>query len=181
MIDLIRVLGSEHIFEIIDFLKKTPDQNASFIGKSLDIHIITVQRVLDTLEKYGFVKSKEKRGIGRPSKTYSYLGGGFKINLDELFSGFDLKNKTIREKGNTEISFSYDVDKEIVNAILIGGKKGKKLKISPRTGRFLWLVPPPDSKGETIESISRKAGIPLIDAIKFFLEMQDLEVLEAIK
>jgi len=181
MIDLIRVLGSEHIFEIIDFLKKNPDQNASFIGKSLAMHIITVQRVLDTLENYGFVKSKEKRGIGRPSKTYSYLGGEFKINLDKLFSGYDLKEKIIREKGNTEISFSYDVDKEIVNAILVGGKKGEKIKLNLKTGRFLWLVPPPDSKGETIESISRKAGIPLADAIKFFLEMQDLEVLEAIK
>jgi len=181
MIDLIRVLGSEHIFEIIDFLKKNPDQNASFIGKSLTMHIITVQRVLDTLENYGFVKSKEKRGVGRPSKNYSYLGGEFKINLDKLFSGYDLKEKIIREKGNTEISFSYDVDKEIVNAILVGGKKGEKIKLSLKTGRFLWLVPPPDSKGETIESISKKASIPLIDAIKFFLEMQDLEVLEAIK
>ncbi len=181
MIDLIRVLGSEHIFEIIDFLKKNPDRNASFIAKSLNIHIITVQRVLDTLEKYVFVKSKEKRDIGRPSKTYSYLGGEFKVNLDKLFSGYDLRKKLIREKGNSEISFSYDVDKEIVNAILIGGKKGKKIKLGPKTGRFLWLVPPPDSKGETVESISNKAGIPLIDAIKFFLEMQDFEVLEAIK
>ena len=61
------------------------------------------------------------------------------------------------------------------------GKKGEKIKLNPKTGRFLWLVPPPDSKGETVESISSKAGIPLIDAIQFFLEMQDLEVLEAIK
>ena len=181
MIDLIRILGSENIFEIIDFLKKNPDQNASFIAKSLTMHIITVQRVLDTLEKYGFVESKEKRGIGRPSKTYSYLGGEFRINLDKLFSGYDLKEKIIRETGSPEVSFSYDVDKEIVNAILIGGKEGEKIKLNPKTGRFLWLVPPPDSKGETIESISSKAGIPLIDAIKFFLEMQDLEVLEAIK
>jgi len=181
MIDLIRILGSENIFEIIDFLKKNPDQNASFIGKSLTMHIITVQRVLDTLEKYGFVESKEKRGIGRPSKTYSYLGGEFKINLDKLFSGYDLKEKIIRETGSPEVSFSYDVDKEIVNAVLIGGKEGEKIKLDPKTGRFLWLVPPPDSQGETIENISNKAGIPLIDAIKFFLEMQDLEVLEAIK
>jgi predicted transcriptional regulator len=181
MIDLIRILGSDHIFKIIDFLKKNPDQNASFIADNLNIHILTVQRVLETLEKYGFVKSKEKRGVGRPSKIFSYLGGEFKVNLDKIFSGYDLKDKLIRETGIDKISFSYDVDKEVVNAILIGGKKGEKIKLDPKKGRFLWLVPPPDSKGETIESISKKAGIPLIDAIKFSLEMQDLEILEVIR
>jgi hypothetical protein len=133
------------------------------------------------LEKYGFVETKEKRGVGRPSRTYSYLGGEFKVNLDKLFSGYDMKHKLVREAGNDNISFSYDVDREIINVILIGGKKGKKMKINPKAGRFLWLVPPPDSDGETIESISSKAGIPLIDAIKFCLEMQDLNVLEVIQ
>ncbi len=181
MIDLIRVLGSDHVFEIIAFLRKDPERNASFIAKKVDIHTVTVQRVLDTLAKYGFVKTDEKRGVGRPSTTYSYLGGKFIVKLDELFSGYDLRNKLVRESGQAEVSFSYDVDKEIVNAILIGGKKGKKIKLDSRSGRFLWLVPPPDSRGETIESISQKAGVPLIDAIKFCLEMQDLEILEVLQ
>lgn len=178
MIELIRILGSDHIFEIIDFLKKNPEKNASFIADNLGIHIVTVQRVLGTLERHGFVKSSEKRGVGRPSKTFSYLGGEFKVNLDELFSDYDLKDKLVRETGRSEISFSYDVDKEIVNAILIGGKKGKKVKLDLKVGRFLWLVPPPDSRGEAISHISEKAGISLIGAIKFCLEMQDLGVLE---
>lgn len=181
MIDLIRVLGSDHVFEIIAFLRKNPGRNASFVAKKLNIHTVTVQRVLDTLAKYGFVKTDEKRGVGRPSTIYFYLGGKFTVDLDELFSGFDLRNKRVRESGLPELSFSYDVDKEIVNAILIGGKKGKKIKLDSRSGRFLWLVPPPDSRGETIESISQKAGVPLIDAIKFCLEMQDLEILEVLQ
>jgi predicted transcriptional regulator len=178
MIELIRILGSDHIFEIIDFLRKTPDKNASFIASKLNIHIVTVQRVLDTLEKYGFVRSSEKRGIGRPSKTFTYLGGEFKVNLDGLLSDYALKDKLVRESGNSDISFSYDVDKEIVNAVLIGGKKGEKVKLDPKTGRFLWLVPPPDSQGDPISQISSEAGLSLIDAIKFCLEMQDLGVLE---
>ncbi|MDH5386483.1 MAG: transcriptional regulator [Candidatus Aminicenantes bacterium] len=181
MIDLIRVLGSEHAFEIIDFLKKNPDQNASFIASNLNIHIVTVQRVLETMEKYGFVSTKEKGGVGRPSKTFSYIGGDFKVNLDDLFSGYDLKDKLVRETGSSDVTFSYNVDKEFVNAILVGGKRGKKIKLDPKTGRFLWLVPPPDSKGETIESISSQAGLPLPDAIKFCLDMQDLEILEVIR
>jgi predicted transcriptional regulator len=178
MIDLIRVLGSDHVFEIIDFLKKNPERNSSFIAGKLNIHTVTVQRVLDTLAKYGFVETKEKRGVGRPSTIFTYIGGEFTVNLDGLFSGYDLKEKRIRESGNTEVSFSYDIDKEIVNAILIGGKKGKKVKLDSRLGRFLWLVPPPDSCGETIASISQKAGVSLIDSIKFCLEMQDLDIVE---
>ena len=32
MIDLIRILGSEHIFSIVDFVQKNPGQNASSRG-----------------------------------------------------------------------------------------------------------------------------------------------------
>ena len=181
MIDLIRVLGSEHIFSIIDFIQKNPAQNASSIASSLNIHTVTVQRALETLAKYGFVDVEEKRGVGRPSRNFTYKGGKLKIDLNELFSDYDLKNDLIRESGNPDISFSFDVDKEMVNAILFGGKKGNKIKLDAKTGKFLWLVPPPDSKGETIENISQKAGVPLIDAIRFCLKMQELDVLEVIQ
>ena len=180
MIDLIRVLGSEHIFGIIDFVRNNPGENASFIANSLNIHPVTVQRVLETLARYGFIGVEEKKGLGRPSRNFTYLGGKFTVDLDELFSDYGLKNKRIREIENPDITFSFDVDKEIVNAILIGGKKGKKIKLDLKRGRFLWLIPPPDSKGETIESLSKEAGIPLIDAIRFSLEMQEIGVLEVI-
>lgn len=178
MIDLIRVLGSEHTFSIIDFVKKNPAQNASSIASSLNIHTVTVQRVLETLARYGFVSVEEKRGVGRPSRNFTYLGGTLTVDLDKLFSDYSLKDNLVRESGNPEVSFSYDVDKETVNAILIGGKKGEKIKLDPKTGRFLWLVPPPDSKGETIEHICKEAGIPLIDAIRFCLKMEEIDVLE---
>ncbi len=181
MIDLIRILGSEHIFSIIDFVKKNPGQNASFIATNLNIHTVTVQRVLETLAKYGFVAVDEKRGIGRPSRNFTYLGGQLTVDLNKLFSDYSLKDNLVRESGNPDISFSYDVDKETVNAVLIGGKKGEKIKLDNKAGRFLWLVPPPDSKGETIEHICEEAGIPLIDAIRFCLKMEEIDVLEVIR
>ncbi len=181
MIDLIRILGSEHIFSIVDFVQKNPGQNASSIASSLNIHTVTVQRALETLAKYGFVDVEEKRGVGRPSRNFTYKGGKLTIDLNELFSSYDLKDDRIRESGNPDISFSYDVDKETVNAILFGGKKGDKIKLDQKTGRFLWLVPPPDSKGETIEHICVEAGIPLIDAVRFCLRMQEMDVLEVIR
>lgn len=181
MIDLIRVLGSEHIFSIIDFVKKNPCQNASSIASSLNIHPVTVQRALETMAKYGFVAVEEKRGVGRPSRNFTYLGGQLTVDLNKLFSDYGLKDNLVRESGNPDISFSYDVDKETVNAVLIGGKKGEKIKLDSKAGRFLWLVPPPDSKGETIEHICEAAGIPLIDAIRFCLKMEEIDVLEVMR
>lgn len=180
MIDLVKIIASDHLLEIIEFVKNNPGNNAFFLSKKLKIHFITVQRHLDTLVKYNFIATDEKRGTGRPSKIYSYVGGSFSVNLDELLQEYGLRSEKVRETGNSNIAFSYDVDKEIVNAILIGGKHGEKIKLDEKEGRFLWLVPPPDSKGEIIENIARKVGIAVPDAIKMVLELKELNILEVI-
>ena len=113
---------------MVNYIKNNPDTNAYNLTKNVKIHIVTAQRILDTLEKYGFVTSQEKKGIGRPSKIYSYIGGKFKIDLDELLNIYQNRLLKIRETGNPEITFSYDIDKEIINAILLKGKTGKKIK-----------------------------------------------------
>ncbi len=181
MIDLIKVIASEHFLRIIEFVKGNPGNNASHISRKLNIHIITVQRYLDTLEKYGFTATAEKRGSGRPSRIYTYIGGSFNVNIDELLREYMMRTEKVRETGNPDVIFSYDVDKEIVNAVLVGGKKGKKVKLDEKEGRFLWLVPPPDSEGEVIENIARDGSIAVPDAIKTVLELKELGVLEVIK
>jgi predicted transcriptional regulator len=181
MIDLIRALSSEHIFAIVDYVKKNPGQNASAIAAALNIHPVTVQRPLETLAKYGFVSVEERRSVGRPSHNYTYLGGSLTIDLDKLFSDFALKDRLVRESGHPDISFSYDVDRETVGAVLVGGKSGRKIKLDSYAGRFLWLVPPPDSEGKTVEQIGREAGLPPGEAIRAFLEFQELGVVEVIR
>jgi hypothetical protein len=152
--------------------------NASHISGKLQLHIITIQRILDTLEKYGFVRIDAKQGIGRPSKTYFYIGGKFTVNLNEMMDLYTMRRRKIRETGDPSIVFSYDVDKEIVNAVLLGGKRGKRRKIDEKSGRFLWLVPPPDSKGETIMDLAGKTGLAVTDAIRFVQEMIEMGVIE---
>jgi len=138
MIDLMKIVGSDHFLMIVEFVKNNPGNNASHISKKLNIHIITVQRCLDTLEKYGFIVTEEKRGSGRPSKIYSYVGGSFNVNIDELLSEYMMRSERVRETGNPDIMFSYDVDKEIVNAVLVGGKKGRKIKLVYLKNVFLF-------------------------------------------
>ncbi|MBN1409694.1 MAG: MarR family transcriptional regulator [Spirochaetales bacterium] len=172
------MIASDSLFDVLECLKENPGSNASFLSGKLKLHIITIQRILDTLEKYGFVRTDEKKGIGRPSKTYFYLGGQFTFNLDEMTGLYETRDKKIREKGDPNVRFSYNVDKEIVNAVLPGGKKGKALKLDEKSGKFLWCVPPPDSAGATVREIAEKSGMPVMDAIRFVLEMIDLNVIE---
>jgi hypothetical protein len=180
MIDLIRAIALDHFFEIMDFLKSTPGVNTSFIAQKMGLHIVTVQKVIDVMEKYGFVLIEEKKGVGRPSKIYSFKGGSFTVDLDMLLDEYQMRLKIIRESGNPNVSFSYDVDKEIINAVLIGGKTGEKIRLEDKQGKFLWLVPPPDSNGKTIEEIAKEAGIPVPDAIRFANEMIDLKIVEEV-
>lgn len=142
------------------------------------MHIVTIQRVLDVLEKYGFVITEEKKGIGRPSKNYVFVGGKFTVDFNDLLTLYQTRLRKIRESGNPGVSFSYDVDKELVNALLLGGKTGKKIKLDEKSGRFLWLVPPPDANGESIESIANKAGMTVHDAIRFTQELIRMNVIE---
>jgi hypothetical protein len=178
MIDLIKVIASDHFMEIIHCVKTNPGQNSSSIAKALDLHIVTVQRNLDTVERYGFVQAELAKKQGRPSKVYRYVGGGFRIDYDELLAEYGLRDRRIRERGRPDISFSFDVDKEIVNAVLLGGRQGEKLRLEEKTGRFLWLVPPPDSQGESISDLALKAGISVIDAIRFVEEIVAMGVVE---
>jgi hypothetical protein len=178
MINLLKVIASDHFIEILDFVKGNPGQNSSAIAKALALHIVTVQKSLDAVEKYGFVEASVLKKQGRPAKVYRYLGGGYRIDFDELLAEYELRGKRLRETGRKDISFSFDIDKELVNAILLGGRQGEKIRFDEKTGRFLWLVPPPDSEGEMISSLAEKAGLSVIDAIRFVDEIKEYGIVE---
>jgi hypothetical protein len=163
---------------VLNHVRDNPNLNPSAIARALELHIVTVQRSLDILERYAFVAAEIQKKQGRPAKTYRYVGGEYTINLDSLLAEYDLRNNRLRETGRPDISFGFDVDKELVNAIMLGGKHGTITRLDERMGRFFWFVPPPDSEGETISVLAEKAGIPVIEAIRFAQEMKDLGVVE---
>jgi DNA-binding IclR family transcriptional regulator len=178
VIDLIRIMASDHFFDVIGYVKGNPDHNCSSIARALQLHIATVQRSLDVLERHAFVTTEVRRKRGRPSKIYRYVGGKYSIDLDDLLVELEIRLRRIRETGRPDISFSFDVDRETVNAVLLGGKQGNVIRLDERMGRFLWLVPPPDSQGQIIAEIARKAGISVLEAVRLAQEMRELGVLE---
>ncbi|MDN5343303.1 MULTISPECIES: HTH domain-containing protein [Oceanotoga] len=178
MYDLIKVLTNEHFFKVIEYLNENPESNPSKIAKKLKIHTATVQNYLETLEKYKFVVYKEKKGLGRPSKLYSFKGGSFEVNLNELLEKFYIKNKKIRDAGNEKIKYSYDVEKEIINTIIIDKHKKETIKLDSKSGKFLWLLPPPNSNFESIEKLCLKSGFSILEAVELCLYLQKKGVLE---
>ena len=181
IVELVKIVASVNFIEVINFLKNNPGSNSSFVAGKLNLHILTVQRILDELARDGFVETEEKRGVGRPSIIYTYKGGSFQVDLDVLLSQYEYRSSLIREKGFSEISFSYDVDKEVVNAVIIGGRRGKIIKLDQKVGKFLWYVPPPDSKGASVESIAKEASIQVFEAVQYVLRFIHLNVIEEVE
>jgi predicted transcriptional regulator len=181
IVELIKIVASVNFIEVVHFLKNNPGSNSSFIASKLGLHILTVQRILDELARGGFVDTEEKRGVGRPSTIYTYKGGSFKVDLDKLLSQYEYRSSFVREKGSSDTRYSYDVDKEIINAIIIGGRRGRKIKLDQKMGKFLWCVPPPDSEGESVESIAKEASVQVFEAIQYVLQFIRLNVIEEVE
>lgn len=178
MYDLIRTLYGDHIFKVLEYLKLNPGSNASKIASDIGIHTATVQSYLNVLDKYGIIKSEIKKGLGRPSNIYNYVGGSFNINFDELIEKYSYKDRLVRDYGNENIKYSYDIDKEIINDIIIIGKKKETMKFDSREGRFLWLLPPPDSKGDSIENLCNMCGITIMESVDLVLSLNEKGVVE---
>lgn len=181
MLDLIRALNLENAFDIMEYLAAHPDVNASTVARDLGVHIVTVQHVLDALESEGAVTSTTMRGtIGRPSKAYRYRGGVFTIDLGALLADYGRRMQHVRDAGNPAVSYSYDIDHEVINAVLVGGRRGTRITLDSRMGRLFWLVPPPDSKGIQIQELAEKAGVPVLDAVQFINTMRGKGILEVV-
>jgi hypothetical protein len=48
-------------------------------------------------------------------------------------------------------------------------------------GKFLWCVPPPDSEGESVESIAKEASVQVFEAIQYVLQFIRLNVIEEVE
>ncbi|HOO33779.1 MAG TPA: hypothetical protein PK466_14680 [Thermotogota bacterium] len=178
MIELIRLTASEYFFYVLEYLKENPKSNASKIARHLRVHIITVQKILDGMTKYGFVEYEWKGGIGRPSKLYSYIGGSFEINIDSLLNEFSDRYMKIREKAGHEIRFNLDVDKGVVNALILDKRGKNKILLDKREGEFLNLLPTPDEEYKEIYLLASKSGMPVLEAIEFVKGLKEINLID---
>ncbi|MBB6062325.1 putative ArsR family transcriptional regulator [Thermosipho japonicus] len=177
MNELLKIISSPQLFEVLNFLKDNPDMNSSAIAKSLGYHTFTVQRYLEVMEKFNIVAFREEKKIGRPSKKYRYIGGKITIDINEILSIFKLKGKRIRERSG-DFKYSYDLNRETIKGVILNKEK---IKFNEIEGKVLFLIPPVNSNGITACEISEKININEFDvlcALKKFLSLNLIEVVE---
>ncbi|MBT1247722.1 MULTISPECIES: transcriptional regulator [unclassified Thermosipho (in: thermotogales)] len=177
MNELLKILSSPQLFEVLNFLKDNSNKNPSSIAKELGFHTFTVQKYLEILERFGIVSSKVERKIGRPSKKYRYCGGKITIDFDEVLKVFELKSKKIRER-ESKARYNYDLKKETINGVV---KNGEIIKLSEVEGRVLFLVPPIDSAGILISEIVEKLNFPEFDVLFAVNNLVLMDIVEVVK
>jgi len=177
--DLFKTLSSANVFDILHYLRKHPNSNASKIAAALGLHVFTVQKHLETLEKYGIVESEVVRSVGRPSKRYRYVGGSVEVNVDDLLQLYTLKDTMVRERPLNEAVYDCDIGKERVRRLLFKPSK-RKVVFDEVEGKVLWFVPPPDSEGKPVEEIARETGLPLIQVLRAVKQLVDMGFVELV-
>lgn len=180
MLDLLKALSSSNAFEVLMYVKENPDSNASGVASALGLHVLTVQKILEVLEKYGIVKSKLVRSVGRPSKRYRYIGGKIEVNVDELLDLYTLKHMPVREKAFEDALYDYDVRRERIKRLLVKSDR-RKIVFDETEGKVLWFVPPPDSQGKPVEEIAKESGISLLQVLEAVKRLLDLGLVELVE
>jgi len=180
MFDLIKVLAGEKTFEVLHYLKNHPFSNASKIAKELNIHVATVQKYLEVFEKYSVVSSTVQQKIGRPSKIYKYIGGEIRLNMDVVINLLEEKDLKYREAKIDDVAYDFDPKREMIKAIIMGKRRGKKITFDEFEGKVLWHVPPVDSDGKSAIVISKESSVPLIITLEALQKFRKLEIVEVI-
>ncbi|QTA38742.1 transcriptional regulator [Thermosipho ferrireducens] len=176
MNELLKIIASPQLFEVLYFLKNNPNQNPSTIARKLGFHTFTVQRYLEVLEKFGIVSSKIEKKIGRPSKKYTYVGGTITIDINDILKIFELKSKKFRMK-TEDLKYSYNLKKEIINGVIY---RGKKIEFSESEGKILFLIPPSDSSGISAKEIFERIKMSEFDILCIIKKLIDLDLIEVI-
>ncbi|ABR30605.1 transcriptional regulator [Thermosipho melanesiensis] len=177
MYEILKIISSPQLFEVLNFLRNNPNKNPSSIARALGFHTFTVQRYLEVLERFGIVKAKVEKKVGRPSKKYTYVGGNITIDFDDILSMFDLKNKKVREKKKS-LRYSYDLKGEKINGVV---DIERITKLSDMEGKVLFLIPPFDSEGIQVEKIIEKVKFSEFDILSSLKKLISLEIIEVVE
>jgi predicted DNA-binding protein (UPF0251 family) len=144
--------------------------SASEAASRLDIHIRTAQDFLESLLSLGLVSKTEVLESRKPFFRYSIAEPKVELNFDlrSLSTKKELNISTghlLIEKNNEAVSLNYSEKEQRITAItrLSGRGRDKKLRrisLTPVQGKFLYYLPFPTAKPESIDSLMLKAGLP---------------------
>lgn len=189
--ELANLLARSFSGEILRMISIYPDISSSEAASRLDIHIQTAQDFLEGMVGTGLAEKVEVMEGKRPYFRYRLKKRRIDIsyNLDDLVGKQDEKewfSRGIREKRNSGAIFKVgNRQDEIASVTIFEGegrrRRERKINITRNQGRFLFHLPFPNAKPETIMAIMEKSSIQashtqeVIDLLSYLIEKDIIE------
>jgi predicted transcriptional regulator len=144
--------------------------SASEAASRLDLHIKTAQDFLEGLEAVGILSKEEVIEKKRPYFRYTLIQEKIKIefNLNQLIEKdkktTDLDFIIIKEKKNTNCVFKTSPKTGALSTVIFYSGKGRdrqerKINLTDNQGKFLFYLPFPTEKPQSIQNLLVKANI----------------------
>lgn len=184
-------ISKNYARDILQVLYTYQDVSASEAASRLGLHINTVQEFLEAMTKLDIVSREEVSEKKRPYFRYKLKSDilNLKINLKELFKSTgeeDVNSMKIREKGNSFATFSRAKNNLFFSSVMIltgegRDRKEKRINLTKAQGVFLYNLPFPDGKHQSIAEIMSKSDIEAIhlpeimDIVNLLIDFQVVE------
>jgi hypothetical protein len=143
--------------------------SASEAASRLDLHIKTVQDFMEAMAELDILEKTEVYEKKRPYYRYSLKKRIISMELDlgQLFEEDQPQGQLstrIREHKDAGARFAVSRDNKYISNVYIWigegrERKERKINLSLPQGRFLFYLPFPSAKPESIAGIMKKAGV----------------------
>lgn len=165
--------------------------SASEAASRLNLHIKTVQDFLEGMATLEIVSKEEVLEKKRPYFRYTLATRKITMDIDlsQLFDTNQPQGKLstqIREKDNAGARFSVSRDNQYIShvSVWLGNgreRKERKINLTMPQGKFLFYLPFPSAKFESVAEIIKKAGVDeshiseVIDIVDALVELHVIE------
>jgi predicted transcriptional regulator len=185
-------LSKDYAESLFRLLVTYQNISASEAASRLNLHIKTVQDFLEALAESDIVEKEEAIEKKRPYFRYSLKTRRIKMDLDlsQLFEASQPQGKlsmNIRERKDAGARFSVSRDNQYISNVYIWtgqgrDRKERRINLSMPQGKFLFYLPFPSAKPETVTEIMKKAGVEeqhASEVLDIVQELIELGVVEA--
>ena len=191
---LAAVIAKDYSQKFFTLLVMYKNISASEAATRLGLHIKTAQDFLESLEKAHILRKREALEKKRPYFRYSLENRKIqiKIDLDELYDPECLsvrQNCMIRERKNSGALFKEGRGERISSVHTFHGKgrsrTERRFTLTDSQGRFLFHLPFPTEKPQSIEVILKKTDcdqgyLPeILDMVENLIDFRIIEKLES--
>jgi predicted transcriptional regulator len=184
-------ISKNYAIDILKVLYLYQDVSASEAASRLGLHINTVQEFLEAMHSSGIVSREEVSEKKRPYYRYKLNSNilKFDLNLEDLFKEdkeADQSELRIREKKNSLATFNRAKNNLFFSSVTVLTGKGrerkeKRINLTNAQGVFLYNLPFPDGRHQSLSEIITTAQIDkqnlpeIMDIVNLLIDAKVIE------